>query len=469
MSWFVTLIVLALLAWFGYRLAVRGKASGTGPDPLGHDADATGRPLPGQRATTGDAEVEDATRGHVGAHLEPPADPGGAAAPDHGGGTAEPARTAGAAAGAAAAGAAGAAAGAAAPDPAAPGSAATGGDGDMHRVGASVRTEPEPPVGDASVTESFGGDSAPVAVPGDPAPAPDAGGAPTPGGAPPDGASADADVLDPDTAARAADDVADTGGTGAAVLAGIAAAGDAGGPAERPVADADADAAPDTDPEARASAPVAATAGDLDADRADGDAPHPTPAAAGGTPAPDAAATGTRDPARDDARTNAPVGDTDPADAARDPVEPAPASAAAAEAPGAELANPPEPDTAGAGGYRDRSVDARSNLVAGTVTLGVGGATAAAGPAVLEDGDTPTAQAGREDDAAHRERDVERLARVERRDGVREMMKIMNLRDADATRLGISRDDFARLWQRDPAASDALVDDVDAKLRRMLG
>lgn len=53
---------------------------------------------------------------------------------------------------------------------------------------------------------------------------------------------------------------------------------------------------------------------------------------------------------------------------------------------------------------------------------------------------------------------------------VREMIKILNLRDNDAARLNISKEDFARVWSGDAGtiASDVL-DSIAAKLRHMLG
>lgn len=55
------------------------------------------------------------------------------------------------------------------------------------------------------------------------------------------------------------------------------------------------------------------------------------------------------------------------------------------------------------------------------------------------------------------------------RGDVREMIKILNLRDADATRLDISKEDFQKLWQGDESTSSELVDDVAVRLRRMIG
>lgn len=64
--------------------------------------------------------------------------------------------------------------------------------------------------------------------------------------------------------------------------------------------------------------------------------------------------------------------------------------------------------------------------------------------------------------------DVAHLDKGDSRDNVREMMKILNLRDSDASRLDISREDFARLWQADASASDSLVDDVSKRLKSMM-
>jgi len=55
------------------------------------------------------------------------------------------------------------------------------------------------------------------------------------------------------------------------------------------------------------------------------------------------------------------------------------------------------------------------------------------------------------------------------RGDVREMIKILNLRDADATRLDISKEDFQKLWHGDESTSSELVDDVAVRLRRMIG
>lgn len=52
---------------------------------------------------------------------------------------------------------------------------------------------------------------------------------------------------------------------------------------------------------------------------------------------------------------------------------------------------------------------------------------------------------------------------------VREMIKVLNLRESDATRLGIERDQFASLWQGNIDAVDAsTLSDVRARLHRML-
>lgn len=451
----VSLIVLALIAWFVYRMLKRNSTDAAATrDPLDHDRDGLNRPLPGQRAAI-DGEVHDAARGHVGGHLEESTD--------------------------------GRAAGEAVPGGTPAGSSASGpraGDGDTHRVEASVRTQEPPPAGttgqEASVTDSFGHESATVAVPGSPDPA------------------ATDPAMDADTAARAARRSENTGGTGTAVLAGIATAAGAGAAAvaagrddEAPRQEADArddagDGGSDEDRHAeRTNAPDPETAGALELEGRHTDSAaalrDAEDAARSGSPAAMAGetdtATGERDPARDDARTNAPIGDTSVADAARDPVEPVPGDAGAAAAatdPSAaetpsERANAPDADGAGGPGFRDRSIDARSNLVAGTVTLATGGATAEPGAAVLEDGRTPAEQAARLADAGRTAADAERLANGDRRENVREMMKILNLREGDASRLGISKEDFARLWQRDAGADDALVDDVAARLRRMLG
>ncbi|MEE9320574.1 MAG: hypothetical protein V3U76_09025 [Granulosicoccus sp.] len=52
---------------------------------------------------------------------------------------------------------------------------------------------------------------------------------------------------------------------------------------------------------------------------------------------------------------------------------------------------------------------------------------------------------------------------------VREMIKILNLRDSDASRLDISKSDFANVWSGDTGAVTAdVLDSVAAKLRNML-
>ena len=446
MWWIVSLIVLALLAWFVARML---KRNATGPeagvrDPLEHDRDGLNRPMPGQRAATG-GEVHGAAREHVGGHLATPAGDaaagdalaGGTAAggathlrADAGGSSAVPASDGGGV------------------DGAADGDRSTGttaADGDMHRVEASVRTQAGPENGPAGVSDA----------------------------AEPSG------TLDPDEAARAAEASRDSGGTGTAVLAGIAAAaGTTAAVAGSTDGGAETASARSPDPEARTNAPDAGTAGTLDVEAsraaAEGTA-RPADAMPGSHASNGGSPTGERDPVRDDAATNAPVGDTAPGDAAREPVAAAPdagATAAAASSPAtseapAERVNAPAPDDASAGALRDRAGDERSNLVAGTVSLGIGGATAAAGDAVLSDGATPAEHAARAGGGTPLPSDAERLAGGSTRTNVREMMKILNLRESDASRLDISDEDFGRLWRGE--ADDALVGDADARLRRMLG
>ncbi len=54
-------------------------------------------------------------------------------------------------------------------------------------------------------------------------------------------------------------------------------------------------------------------------------------------------------------------------------------------------------------------------------------------------------------------------------DTVREMIKILNLRESDASRLGIETDQFSSLWQGNTDAIDAsTVSDVRARLHHML-
>ena len=446
MWWIVSLIVLALLAWFVARML---KRNATGPeagvrDPLEHDRDGLNRPMPGQRAATG-GEVHGAAREHVGGHLATPT--GDAAAGDAlaggtaAGGTAHLRADAGGSSAAPASDGGGV-------DGAADGDRSAGttaADGDMHRVEASVRTQPEPENGPAGVSDA----------------------------AEPSG------TLDPDEAARAAEASRDSGGTGTAVLAGIAAAaGTTAAVAGSTDGSAETASARSPDPEARTNAPDAGTAGTLDVEAsraaAEGTA-RPADATPGSHASNGGSPTGERDPVRDDAATNAPVGDTAPGDAAREPVAAAPdagATAAAASSPAtseapAERVNAPAPDDAGAGALRDRAGDARSNLVAGTVSLGIGGATAAAGDAVLSDGATPAEHAARAGGGTPLPSDAERLAGGSTRTNVREMMKILNLRESDASRLDVSDEDFGRLWRGE--ADDALVGDADARLRRMLG
>lgn len=331
----------------------------------------------------------------------------------------------------------------------------------------------------------------------------------------------DAAELDREGAARAAEEHADTGGTGGAVLAGIAAAGaaadgaaaagatdarepttagatdtGAGDRGEASVASspgAEATLAerelieqgtpprpPADDDRSLANPPDHESAGALDAARAEQEPRRERASAdatggvyAGADPASVSdAETPSGQSARDNARTNAPVADTAAGEAARDAVDVAEAHATRADAAPAATAAPEEranaPDAATAGGplYRDRSVDARSNVAAGTATLVVGGATSSPTPPRRIDGGGGGAAAagsnGGLDDAA-------RLERVERRGRVREMMKILNLRDGDASRLGISPEDFGRLRRGDGEVPDALVDEVGARLRRMIG
>jgi len=477
MMWLVTLIVLAVIAWFLFRMFRRNEIGGSaGRDPLEHDRDGLNQPLPGQRAATG-GEIHDAARGHVGGRLEDGAD--GARTPDGAHGDARD--------GTATAGSGPVAAGG---RPAADGSATAGiaasaaiDDGEPHRVEASVSTQPAPPHDGTSITEGSAGDAATLSVPGSPDPA-----------------SADSrrhadDTLDAAAAARAAHETENTGGTGTAVLAGIATAAAAGaataGAAAASARDDGSAHVDATDPSARVNPPDPDTAGSLDPEAGTVDRHDParatddTAPAGGGAGTVDATPAGTRDPARDDARTNAPVGDTTLDAAAREPLDDEPldparagtatdahASAPADDVDPSDRADPPVADTAGAGALADRSNGARSNLAAGTVTLGIGGASAVAGDAVLANGRTPAEQpsaGGTVRGADGSTGDTDRLAGGEARANVREMMKILNLRESDASRLDISKDDFARLWQGDGAAADSLVDDVSARLRRMLG
>jgi len=519
MQWFVTLLVLAVLAWLLLKM-LRGRADSgtTNPESLEHDGNDTERPLPGQRAAI-DGEIQDAVRGRDATapkpspedraehERAPDAGTGGSAAPGREGerstaaGGVSPGMAAEVAAtGVAGAGEVGAAAGerasrdVAAPNddtlsgaggtPSPEGGLDDGGAGEgTHRVEASVRTQPDASSASPSITDSPGDESAKLAVPGSPDPsAPDGR-----GDAPPDAA----------TAARRAHETADTGGTGTAVLDGIATTAsvdedpgrtNAGRADERHHANESDPSG--TEGSALTNPPDPNTAGALELEGRSTDTAstlreHSAPGRAdtSGAAARQASDSVERagQSARDNSATNAPIGDAAAGEAARASVDVPAANVAAAE-PAAtpstpeRRANDPDEDTAGGLRYRDRSVGARSTLAAGTVTLGVGGATAALGRTVLEDGRSPEGQAdggaGSAAETGKSTMDSDERAALDggdSRTGVREMMKMLNLHESDASRLGISRDDFALLWRRDESAPTDLVDEVGARLRRMLG
>lgn len=482
MGWFLTLLVLAALAWFLIRWirtrAESGNALG-GRNPLEHGHEGLKRTLPDQRAST-EGEAHDQARVHVGAHLKasPGERPAAAGVSDD--------------------------------------SDLTGDERDLghdaRRGGQRNGGREGDDAGRASPDSAGSGlDNATLAVPGSPE----------------SDARADRE-LDAATAARAAHDSENTGGTGTAALAGIATAAaagiagaaahddersdgrsadlsserdaddpsarDAGAPSDRdadtpserdvggsPGADAsrsdgrsaddgitnppDPDTAGSLELDGRSTDSAASLRGEEAAMRGREDTSGATARTASGTPSGE---TDSGQSVRDNADTNAPIADAAPGERARDVVDVPAANAAAAEAPSEDVepeerANAPDESTAGEGGYRDRSIDERSNVVAGTASLAVGGATSVGEAERLPNGRAELrAEYGESSDAS-------RLESGDNAANVREMMKILNLRDTDASRLGISKEEFAQLWQPQGDAPSTLVDDVAGRLRRMLG
>ena len=302
--------------------------------------------------------------------------------------------------------------------------------------------------------------------------------------------------LKADEAARAARDSRDTGGTGTAALAGIATAGGAAAAAgATPARPAEPSPAAASSEERGERGGTGGESGDGGEGHAEGGITNPPVADGAGELAPHGrherepvtsdthpapSRTAAPESAADDGAgvsTNAPVADGDvPGSNAPAPDAPAPDTSganapdeAAGTAsnpdadPAAEATNPPSAASAGEGEFRDRSNEARSNVVAGTASLAVGGATAAGDAARLPDG---TAEL----ENRHGEgSDRQRLDGGDTRAEVREMIKILNLREGDAGRLDLSKENFASLWRADAGTPDALVDRTAARLRHMLG
>jgi len=110
---------------------------------------------------------------------------------------------------------------------------------------------------------------------------------------------------------------------------------------------------------------------------------------------------------------------------------------------------------------------AAGTLAAGAAAAAVAAGAQAGGTSGATSGATARVSTGSHSTGATN--DATQLAGGDKHGNVREMMKILNLRDADASRLGISKDDFNRLWKGDASADAGLVDEVTDRLQRMLG
>lgn len=290
--------------------------------------------------------------------------------------------------------------------------------------------------------------------------------------------------LEAEAAADAARESRDSGGTGGAVLAGIATAGGAAAAAGVVSAEEAATRRADgpREDESDSAQPVASPT-DTDTDTVENDIADdgitnpPAPDTAGDFephgrhergpvtsethPAPEAttpAGTGER------ASTNAPVADDAEEHADESPTDPAAdAHADAAPDPGEDITNPPVPESAGHDALRNRASGARSNAVAGTASLAVDGATTAGEARRLPNG------TARLENATGANSDRDRLGSGDTRAEVREMIKILNLREGDAGRLDLSKEDFGSLWRADAGTDDSLVNEAAGRLRRMLG
>jgi len=110
---------------------------------------------------------------------------------------------------------------------------------------------------------------------------------------------------------------------------------------------------------------------------------------------------------------------------------------------------------------------AAGTLAAGAAAAAVAAGAQAGGTSGATSGATARVSTGSHSTGATN--DATQLAGGDKHGNVREMMKILNLRDTDASRLGISKDDFNRLWKGDASADAGLVDEVTDRLQRMLG
>jgi len=119
------------------------------------------------------------------------------------------------------------------------------------------------------------------------------------------------------------------------------------------------------------------------------------------------------------------------------------------------------------GASKGGAAAAAGTLAAGAAAAAVAAGAQAGGTSGATSGATARVSTGSHSTGATN--DATQLAGGDKHGNVREMMKILNLRDADASRLGISTDDFNRLWKGDASADAGLVDEVTDRLQRMLG